>query len=92
MNDHDNNTMLDLDGLVMSRSELDLILPDLERFECSLSDAVQVNRDMRASDGVPPAYTDEWSEQRRYHCVLTMQEIGLLKMQAEARQPAGSTQ
>lgn len=83
------DALIDLDGLIMRRAELAGILPDLERFETYLSDAIECNRAMRANGGRPPAYTDDWTDEHRYRVVLTMQECGVLKMRAEAQATTG---
>jgi hypothetical protein len=83
--ERDQNAMpshVDIGGVALPREALANVLPDIERFERHLADALQVDRDMKAGDGSIPPYVSDWSQERINAVVATLKEVGSLREQA----------
>lgn len=65
----------------MPRSELANVLPDIERFEAHLTDALAVDSHMSNGDGSVPSYVQKWSEERLANVIATLKELGSLREQ-----------
>tara|TARA_B100002049_G_scaffold231018_1_gene208439 strand:- start:418 stop:705 length:288 start_codon:yes stop_codon:yes gene_type:complete len=74
-------THIDIGGIALPREELAQVLPDIERFERHLADALAVDRDMQASEGAVPDYVREWPQARIDAVVRTLKEVGSLREQ-----------
>ena len=74
-------THIDIGGIALPREELAQVLPDIERFERHLPDALAVDRDMQASEGAVPDYVREWPQARIDAVVRTLKEVGSLREQ-----------
>ncbi|WP_423824072.1 hypothetical protein V5738_08905 [Salinisphaera sp. SPP-AMP-43] len=72
---------IDIGGVALPRSELVKVLPDIERFEANLTDALAVDSYMSNGDGSIPSYVQKWSEQRLADVVTTLKELGSLREQ-----------
>ena len=72
----------DLNGLVIARSEIARLVPNFDRFERRLPDALMVNQEMRTNGGQIPDVVAHWSESRLYEVVVTLSEVGVLKRYA----------
>ena len=72
---------IDIGGLALPRNELVKVLPDIERFEANLTDALAVDSYMSNGDGSIPSYVEKWSEQRLSDVVATLKELGSLREQ-----------
>ncbi|MES1949083.1 hypothetical protein C84B14_17128 [Salinisphaera sp. C84B14] len=84
-------THIDIGGIALPREELAQVLPDIERFEQHLPDALAVDRDMKASGGAVPDYVRQWPQARIDAVVRTLKEVGSLREQAsEQMQSAGA--
>lgn len=57
------------------------ILPDFNRFEACLTDALAVDAYMSNHDGHIPDYVQEWSEKHLARVISTLKEIGSLREQ-----------
>lgn len=72
---------IDIGGLALPRSELAAVLPDIERFEAHLTDALAVDSHMSHGDGSVPSYVQKWPEERLANVVATLKELGSLREQ-----------
>lgn len=74
-------THIDIGGMALSRAELAEVLPDIERFEQHLTDALAVDSYMKNGDGSIPGYAQQWPQERIAAVVATLNEIGSLREQ-----------
>lgn len=72
---------IDIGGLALPRSELAAVLPDIERFEAHLTDALAVDSHMSNGDGSVPSYVQKWPEERLANVIATLKELGSLRDQ-----------
>lgn len=72
---------IDIGGVALPRSELADVLPDIERFETHLTDALAVDSYLRNGDGSIPSYAQKWPEERLANVIATLKEIGSLREQ-----------
>ncbi|MES1937171.1 hypothetical protein [Salinisphaera hydrothermalis] len=72
---------IDIGGVALPREQLASVLPDIERFEAHLTDALAVDSHMSNGDGSVPSYVQKWSEERLAHVVATLKELGSLREQ-----------
>lgn len=72
---------IDIGGLALPRSELAEVLPDIDRFEKYLTDALAVDSYMTNGDGSVPSYVQKWPEERLSGVIATLKEIGSLREQ-----------
>lgn len=72
---------IDIGGVALPRDELASVLPDIERFEARLTDALAVDSHMSNGDGSVPSYVQKWSEERLANVVATLKELGSLREQ-----------
>ncbi|HET7313025.1 MAG TPA: hypothetical protein VFJ08_01600 [Salinisphaera sp.] len=72
---------IDIGGVALPRSELAEVLPDIERFEAYLTDALAVDSYMGNGDGSVPSYVHKWPEERLANVIATLKEIGSLREQ-----------
>lgn len=79
------NTHIDIGGIALPRKTLAEVLPDLDRFERHLPDALAVDADMKAGDGSIPDYVAQWPQPRIEAVVATLKELGSLREQASAQ-------
>lgn len=77
----DTPTHIDIGGMALPRGELVEVLPDIERFEAHLTDAIAVDSYMKNGDGSIPDYVRQWSQERIAAVVATLNEIGSLREQ-----------
>lgn len=76
------STHIDIGGVALPRQELAEVLPDIERFETHLPDALAVDKQMREGDGSIPDYVSTWPQARVAAVVATLKELGSLREQA----------
>lgn len=72
---------IDIGGVALPRRELAEVLPDIDRFEAHLTDALAVDSHMSNGDGNLPSYVQQWSEERIANVVATLKEVGSLREQ-----------
>lgn len=72
---------IDIGGATLPRKELARVLPDIERFEASLTDALAVDSHLKNGDGSVPEYVKQWPEERLADVIITLKEIGSLREQ-----------
>ncbi len=72
---------IDIGGVALPRSELAAVLPDMERFETHLTDALAVDSHMSNGDGSVPSYARKWPEERLANVIATLKELGSLREQ-----------
>jgi hypothetical protein len=75
-------THIDIGGLALPRRELVEVLPDIDRFERCLTDALAVDIDMKQSSGAIPDYIGQWSKGYTEAVIRTLKEISSLRQQA----------
>lgn len=82
---------IDIGGVALPREQLVDVLPDIERFEAHLTDALAVDSYMHNGDGSVPAYVHKWSEERLAGVIATLKELGSLREQLGQQniKPAG---
>ena len=83
---------IDIGGVALPRRELAAVLPDIERFEAHLTDALAVDSHMRNGDGSVPSYVRKWPEARLANVIATLKELGSLREQLSQQKigPASS--
>lgn len=74
-------THIDIGGMALPREELVEVLPDIERFEAHLTDAIAVDSHMKNGDGSVPEYVQKWPQERIAAVIATLNEIGSLREQ-----------
>lgn len=74
-------THIDIGGMALPREELVEVLPDIERFEAHLTDAIAVDSHMKNGDGSVPDYVQKWPQERIAAVIATLNEIGSLREQ-----------
>lgn len=74
-------THIDIGGMALPREELVEVLPDIERFEAHLTDAIAVDSYMKNGDGSVPEYVQKWPQERIAAVIATLNEIGSLREQ-----------
>ncbi|RJS95211.1 hypothetical protein [Salinisphaera sp. Q1T1-3] len=72
---------IDIGGAAIPRDELAKVLPDIERFEANLTDALAVDSHMKQGDGAVPDFVRQWSEERLADVIVTLKELGSLREQ-----------
>lgn len=75
------HSKIDIGGIAIPREELAAVLPDLERFDVCLTDALAIDFYMRDHDGKIPGYVQNWSSKYLSHVIETLKEIGSLREQ-----------
>lgn len=82
---------MDIGGVALPRVELARVLPDFERFERHLADALKLDEQMHREGGAIPAYVREWSQARIEAVVATLKEVGSLREQTSEQLRAHSS-
>jgi len=75
-------THIDIGGMALPREELARVLPDIERFERHLPDALAIDTEMKQGDGSIPARVRDWPQEHIVGVVATLKELGSLREQA----------
>ena len=73
---------MDLDGLAVPRAKLAQVLPDINRFERCLPDALTLSQYMTDNSGDMPAYVTRWPNSYLNDVAATLKELAGIEKQA----------